>query len=314
MHFYRQAHTVRGFASESLNQDIDFGFAAAGSTVRRTFSVRNESGKAWIVTGVKSSCSCTAGNVPPVFPPNDEIGVPVTLRLPENDQEVSSRVTVAIKDSAPLTFTLHGRAVRFAPTLVNLGRCRRDECKPQEFRIRSTNERVVRPTGVNWEEGVFDLAYGADSVIPRDTLFTLRLKPNGASGRVDSTIAIQTDDPDHPMILIPVHAYILQPFEPDPQILTFGEIAAGQSATATLRIESTYGDPIMVRAVRTGNPRVISCDLSSATPDAKGLVLTFTANANFDKPLLKVPVEIDVGEGANAQTLVVDAYVKRKTD
>jgi hypothetical protein len=134
---------------------------------------------------------------------------------------------------------------------------------------------------------------------------TLRLKPDSPAGYVKGQLILVTDDPRATQIPMDVEGRVVAEVTASPQFLSFGEVAAGGSATKNLVVRANR--PFKVTGIACDDPG-FSCELKPNVAAVQILPITFRPVGNAGRVELPLRVLTDLGEGA-VPTVTVQASV-----
>lgn len=174
---------------------------------------------------------------------------------------------------------------------VNFGRVPQHQVFTREIRISNPGDAELLISDVYTSCSCTELQLAAERVAPGgETLLTVNFHSRDLSGDNSKTIEISSNDPEQPMVEIPVLAFVAAPIlvEPADRNLDFGKVHRGEV-------------PRLEAAIRVdGRP---SLALTLGTVDAKRFEVALERGAAADRHKLIVGLKADAVAGPFRQVL-----------
>lgn len=195
----------------------DFGVLDEGEHIEHVFKCRNVGNEDVVISSVKASCGDCLVPVggPQTIPVGGSGEIKAVLTTVDQRRRVVAELYVSSNDPISpvvhLGVTGYVRSERFpsSPGRVNFGRPRRTQTLSAEVYVPSFEEERIEIASV-----YSDSPYVTAEVLPSKhkdrpgCFITATLKPDAPLGNIKGEVTIHTDDPDQPLIEVPVYAYV----------------------------------------------------------------------------------------------------------
>jgi len=205
-----------------------------------------------------------------------------------------SRLVPALLACAALLLPLAAAA---APKLVlstgslNFGRVPQHQVMARELTLSNRGDAELLITEVYTSCSCTELSLAAERVPPGgSTVLTVRFHSRDLSGDNSKTIEISSNDPEQPLMEVPVMAFVAAPIlvEPADRSLDFGKVRRGQT-------------PRQEAAIRVDGRASLA--LTLGTVDAKRFAAAIAPGAGADRARLVVDLKPDATAGPFRQVL-----------
>lgn len=174
---------------------------------------------------------------------------------------------------------------------INFGRVPQHQVFTRELTISNRGDKELELTEVYTSCSCTELDLAAERVPPGgSTVLTVRFNSRDLSGDNSKTIEISSNDPEQPMVEVPVMAFVAAPIlvEPSDRSFDFGKVHRGE----TPRLEA---------AIRVdGRPKLA---LTLGMVDAKRFAVAVEPGAGPDRARLSVALKPDATAGPFRQVL-----------
>lgn len=296
---FAQDWATKMFSETSHN----FGTVARGSKTEHRFVFRNLYKEDLHVSGVRSSCGCTS----PEISKRDlkthetaEIIAKFNTRTFLGQHGATVTVTFDKPFYAEVQLRVAGNIrsdVTFEPPFVDLGNV--DLGKGVERSVR-----VTRIGSTPWEikdvrsaNAMFEVVLSQPLRSSTQTVYdlALRLKPEAPAGYINGQLILVTDDPRASQIPMDVEGRVVAEVTVSPQLLAFGDVAVGGSATKNLVVRANR--PFKVLGISCSDPG-ITCPAKDSLAAVQILPVTFRPTSGAVRIEQSLKVITDLGEGA----------------
>jgi tetratricopeptide (TPR) repeat protein len=124
---------------------------------------------------------------------------------------------------------------------------------------------TLKATRVRHELPFLKISLHDPSMMPTEStqLVQLRFSPRERAGKQDCTLLIETNDPQHPIIEVPITVSVLGPVVARPPSAFFGLVAPGESTTMQVTLNSSV--PFRVVDAQPDRPELLAVEVSSQT-------------------------------------------------
>ena len=304
-----QEWATKMFSETSHN----FGTVARGSKTEHRFVFRNLYKEDLHVSNVRSSCGCTSPEVTKrdlKTHETAEIVAKFNTRTFLGQHGATVTVTFDKPFYAEVQLRVAGNIrsdVTFDPPFVDLGNVDLGKGVERTVRVTHVGGSAWQINDVRSANSMFEVVLSKPLRTSTQTAYdlTLRLKPDSPAGYVKGQLILVTDDPRATQIPMDVEGRVVAEVTASPQFLSFGEVAAGGSATKNLVVRANR--PFKVTGIACDDPG-FSCELKPNVAAVQILPITFRPVGNAGRVELPLRVLTDLGEGA-VPTVTVQASV-----
>ena len=304
-----QEWATKMFSETSHN----FGTVARGSKTEHRFVFRNLYKEDLHVANVRSSCGCTSPEVTKrdlKTHETAEIVAKFNTRTFLGQHGATVTVTFDKPFHAEVQLRVAGNIrsdVTFEPPFVDLGNVDLGKGVERTVRVTHVGGSVWQINDVRSANSMFEVVLSKPLRTSTQTAYdlTLRLKPDAPAGYVKGQLILVTDDPRATQIPMDVEGRVVAEVTASPQFLSFGEVAAGGSATKNLVVRANR--PFKVTGIACDDPG-FSCEVKPNVAAVQILPITFRPVGTVGRVELPLRVLTDLGEGA-VPTVTVQASV-----
>ncbi len=246
---------------EELVRDI--GAIRLQDTVIQTFHIANLTNSPYTVSSIDSSCACSTASlqVGTIIPSKETKSVDMKVSLSEKSSRFEESMKIYVNDSEKPRYVLTLRGIvkqplRLSPQVLYAGKIARTESVERQVSLIAGDDQTVRISSIETSTPAIVVKpvyreQNSDQITLGITVSAALLE-NSLSNILDEKITIYTDDPETPMLELPVQGMILDAISCVPNSIFFGVVPKGQSTSKTAEI-----------LVRTPNIKVVNAQSDS---------------------------------------------------
>ncbi len=270
---------------EAIDPVYNFGTVYSGTTIKHTYRLRNAGTAPLAITGVRTSCGCTAAKpTRSRLLPGEESEIAVTFDTHAEHGPATRIITVFTNDPShpQLELSMRGNVklqVEPTPPLVIFERVKRGtERSQQVMLIDEMGDRSFSVNRIVNSNPYIRVTSKAVEGTKPAALLTITLLQTAPSGPVNDVVKVSTS---RAPVEIPVSGTVLGEINVNPPQVSFGIVAHHASALRYLRLTNSGERPVRVTGISTNNPSVqaavepikvgreykISVQLAPNTPD-----------------------------------------------
>ncbi len=196
----------------------EFGSSALGGTAKHTFVLSNTTEQTWSAPELFSDCACASTpKAPKSIEPGESWEIPVEVILDAASDRFVATTLITFANRRPFRLVVAGRVVLQAPAHVDFGRFKKDQAPTKTFHVRSVTTDPIHVKAVRYDKDVLTVSYARDPAGVNDLRFEVGLV-DGLTGRVQTKLQIDTDDPEHPTFTVRVSGHVLGPVVARPSV------------------------------------------------------------------------------------------------
>ena len=198
-------------------------------------------------------------------------------------------------------------SVKAVPDRLWLDEIASEETKIREILVIDSGDSTLTVESVKTPEGINAKILPEKNENYRSIPVQLTITGGNIRGDFEKHISIMTNDPDKPVIRIPVKGSVLGEAKAFPPMFFFGETESGTTEIRKLTITSTNGNRLDITSVESNSP-FISTEL---TPVEEGKKYTLTATMLSPEPNTTVRDSLRVyANGNDSPVLEIPVYAR----
>lgn len=294
-----QEWATKMFSETSHN----FGTVARGSKTEHRFVFRNLYKEDIHVSSIRSSCGCTSPEVTKrdlKTHETAEIVAKFNTRTFLGQHGATLTVTFDKPFHAEVQLRVAGNIrsdVTFEPPFVDLGNVDLGKGVERSVRVTHVGGSEWNIKDVRSANSMFEVLLSKPLRTSSQTVYdlNLRLKPETPAGYVKGQLILVTDDPRATQIPMDVEGRVVAEVTVSPQLLSFGDVEVGGSATKNLVVRANR--PFKIIGMNCSDPAV-TFEPKPAVAAVQILPITFRPVSGSGRIELPLRVVTDLGEGA----------------
>lgn len=213
--------------------EVDFGTVLQGRKVNHTYVLENRGDAPLNITGVVPNCNCTTADVTrQIIEPGTSAFVRAVFDSAEFDGPVGKTIFVSSDDPDRPTLGLDFKANVLRPYTTDpypadfrrVGR-HADFGMKLAFLGREGRKGAIRSVTVE-KETCFEARF-TPATEAGPAVITLRLTPGAPPHAVEAALVIEVDDPEFPVVRVPLRGQLLDDVTAFPAVLDFGTLEPG---------------------------------------------------------------------------------------
>jgi hypothetical protein len=247
-------------AVQSAEPIYNFGAVYSGTVVKHTFQLKNTGTAPLIISGVRTSCGCTAAQpTRSHLPPGEESEIAVSFDT-HSDRGPATR-TITVFTNAPshqqVQLTMRGDVrvqVDASPSLLIFDHVTRGT--EQSHQVRLTDEMPDRSFKVGSVTNANAYIKVAATPLAGDkpgALLTVTLLKTTPAGPISDLIKVNTS---RVPVEIPVSGMVLGDINVNPPQVSFGVVSHHASALRILRLTNSGDHPVSITGISSNNDSV----------------------------------------------------------
>jgi uncharacterized protein DUF1573 len=247
---------------QAIDPVYDFGGVYSGTTVKHTFRLKNAGTAPLTISGVRTSCGCTAAQpTKSHLLPGEDSAIAVSFDTRADHGPATRTITVFTNDSnhQQLQLTMRGDVkvqVEASPSLVTFDRIRHgtqlshqvtlsDEMPDRTFQVGAITNN--NPNIKVASEPIHGLKPGA--------LLTITLLKTAPAGPIADLVKVNTS---RVLVEIPVSGTVLGDINVNPPQVSFGIVPHHASALRYVRLTNSGGHPVKITGISSTNNSVVA--------------------------------------------------------
>ncbi|MDX9910234.1 MAG: DUF1573 domain-containing protein [Phycisphaerales bacterium] len=273
--------------------------------------------------GLRASCGCTQPSINKnVLQPGESATIAVVFNPANKRGTTDTRVTILSDDPTQPQAVVHVRSfvketMRVEPRMLGFGRQDHKKTAEQTFKVLSSKpdfkvEGIDTGENTPWLKGeVIDRqTVMIEGEVWQQTQIKIVLGANAPVGHLrGGTVAVLTNDPKNPKIVIPVAGEILGDLSVGPERLSFGLVNPGEVTERLINISSRSGKKVEIIEVEQEinldtplhitqaypnpeQPFTIQISVAMTSPEQpvpiRGKLMVHTTDP--DQPMLEIPL------------------------
>jgi hypothetical protein len=247
---------------QALDPVYDFGSVYSGTIVRHTFRLKNAGTAPLTISGVRTSCGCTAARPSKnQLLPGEETAIAVSFDTHTDNGPATRTITVFTTDPnhQQLQMTMRGDVkvqVAVSPSLVTFEGVKRGT--EQSRQVTLTDQmpdktfKVGAITNANRE---IKIAEQPTNGAKPGALLTVTLLKTAPAGPTSDLIKVSTS---RVAVEIPVSGTVLGDINVNPPQVSFGIVPHHASALRFVRLTNTGDHPVKVTGISSNNTSVVA--------------------------------------------------------
>ncbi len=288
---------------------FEFGTKSNTATITHRFRIRSQVPYPVRLGIVRPSCGCASAEAnAESIPPNGDIDISVRLSLRGRKGRIDERVFVGFQraDIGPIVLVIRGMAeewVRVTPCPVQLGRMTQDQSvsKPVTIAARRAGIDLAVVSATCSLDGVSVRVVGASE---GEVALLVETKPLLPVGRIETSLAIQFEDPDIGALSVPVVGRVVGWLDVAPQELVliddgsgrktmrFVEVAPGMCRDfKVISVEVPAGNAVATASDVQGGRVLIRITDLPASNDLDGEMVRILTDQE-QMPLICIPIRV----------------------
>jgi Protein of unknown function (DUF1573) len=240
----------------------DFGKVYSGTTVKHIFRLKNVGTAPLDISGVRTSCGCTAAQpTKKKLLPGEESDIAVTFDTRTDHGPATRTITVFTNDQGhqQLDLTMRGDVkiqVEASPSLVIFERVRRGTAQSQQVtltdRMPDPNFKIAAITNASpYIKVTWQPAPGGE----RSALLNITLLKTAPAGAITDLVKVNTT---RIPLEIPVSGTVLGDINLNPPQVSFGIVPHHASALRYVRLTNSGDHPVKVTGISSNNASVVA--------------------------------------------------------
>jgi Protein of unknown function (DUF1573) len=247
---------------QALDPLYDFGNVYSGATVKHVFHLKNAGSAPLIISGVRTSCGCTAAQPSKSqLLPGEESDIAVSFDTRTDRGPATRTITVISNDPAhqQLDLTMRGDVkvqVEASPSLVMFERVSRGV--EQSEKVRLTDEmpdRTFRVGTITNSSPYITVAAQAIPGAKPGAELKITLLKTAPAGPIADLIKVNTN---RVPVEIPVSGTVLGDINVNPPQVSFGIVPHHASALRFVRLTNSGNHPVKVTGISSNNSSVVA--------------------------------------------------------
>ncbi|MBP7866290.1 MAG: type I pullulanase [Acidobacteria bacterium] len=212
---------------------VDFGTVLQGRKVSHTFVVENHGDAPLNISGVVPNCNCTTADITrQIVEPGTSAFVRAVFDSSEFDGPVGKTIFVSSDDPERPTLNLDFKANVLRPYTTepypaDFRRVSRNADFEMKLAFRGREGRQGAIRSVSVEKATCFEARFTPGTDAGPAVVVLRLKPGAPPHAVEATLVVTVDDPEFPVVRIPLRGQLLDDVTVFPAALDFGTLEPG---------------------------------------------------------------------------------------
>jgi hypothetical protein len=248
--------------AKAIDPVYDFGNVYSGTTVKHVFRLKNVGSAPLDVSGVRTSCGCTAAQpTKKQLLPGEESEIAVTFDTRTDHGPATRTITVFTNDQAhqQLDLTMRGDVkvqVEASPTLVIFDRVRRGTSQSQQVTV--TDEMPDRDFKIDAITNASPFIKAISQPAPagkRNAVLNITLLKTAPAGPIADLVKVKTT---RMLVEIPVSGTVLGDLNLNPAQVSFGIVPHHASALRFVRLTNSGDHPVKVTGISSNNASVIA--------------------------------------------------------
>jgi len=247
---------------QGINPIYDFGNVYSGTTVRHTFRLKNAGTAPLTISGVRSSCGCTAAQPSKnQLLPGEESDIAVSFDTRTDHGPATRTITVFTNDPVhqQLQLTMRGDVkvqVEATPSLVIFERVKRGTEQSQQVTLTDQMpDRTFKVGAITKGNPYIKVAPQPAPGAKPGALLKITLLKTAPAGPIADVIKVNTS---RMPVEIPVSGTVLGDINLNPPQVSFGIVPHHASALRFVRLTNSGDHPVKVTGISSNNTSVIA--------------------------------------------------------
>jgi hypothetical protein len=240
----------------------DFGSVYSGTTVKHTFKLKNVGTAPLTISGVRTSCGCTAAQpTKKQLLPGEESNIAVSFDTSTEHGPATRAITVFTNDQAhqQLQLTVRGDVkvqVEASPSLVIFERVKRGTAQSQQVALTDEMaDRSFRVEATTNSNPYLRVATQPAAGAKPGALLTITLLQTAPAGPISDVIKVRTS---RVPVELPVSGTVLGDLNLNPPQVSFGIVPHHSSAQRFVRLTNSGDRPVKVTGISSNNMSVMA--------------------------------------------------------